>query len=65
MLLKQLTHPVRWEESVQNMAAEGAGVFIEIGPGKVLQGLIKRINGSVKTRGYEKLSEIADLQRGI
>lgn len=42
-LLKQLTHPVRWIESVQNMAAAGATDFVEFGPGETLQGLIKRI----------------------
>jgi len=58
LLIRQLTHPVRWEESVVNMAADGASVFIEIGPGKVLQGLVKRINPAVETRGYETLNDI-------
>ena len=42
-LLKQLTSPVRWAQSVRNMIADGAGEFTEIGPGTVLQGLVKRI----------------------
>lgn len=42
-LLKQLTSPVRWAQSVRNMRADGAGEFIELGPGTVLSGLIKRI----------------------
>ena len=42
-LLKQLTSPVRWSQSVRNMRADGAEEFIELGPGTVLQGLIKRI----------------------
>ena len=42
-LLKQLTSPVRWTQSVRAMAADGATEFIETGPGTVLQGLIKRI----------------------
>lgn len=42
-LIAQLTSPVRWTQSVQQMAADGATVFIECGPGKVLQGLVKKI----------------------
>jgi len=59
LLYKQLTSPVRWEESIANMVADGATTFTEIGPGKVLQGLIKRINGNVQTCGFEKLNDIA------
>lgn len=44
-LLSQLTSPVRWTQSVRNMAADGAGEFHETGPGKVLQGLITKIIG--------------------
>lgn len=61
MLFLQLTKPVRWEESVLNMIADGAGHFVEIGPGKVLQGLIKRIDGSVQTRGIEKHGDIVEV----
>ena len=42
-LLRQLTSPVRWTQSVQNMIADGAAKFVELGPGTVLQGLVKRI----------------------
>ena len=42
-LKDQLTHPVRWTQSVQNMVADGADQFTEFGPGEVLTGLIKRI----------------------
>ena len=42
-LLKQLTSPVRWTQSVQNMISDGATKFVELGPGTVLQGLVKRI----------------------
>ena len=45
-LLAQLTAPVRWTQSVRNMIADGAGSFIELGPGKVLQGLIAKTGGS-------------------
>ena len=47
-LLKQLTTPVRWTQSVQNMIADGATEFYEFGPGDVLKGLIKKINPDVQ-----------------
>ena len=43
-LINQLTAPVKWTQSVQQMIADGATEFIEVGPGKVLQGLVKKIN---------------------
>ncbi|WP_461082560.1 ACP S-malonyltransferase [Spirosoma flavus] len=46
-LIAQLTSPVRWTQSVERMIADGATEFLECGPGKVLQGLIKKINPSV------------------
>ena len=49
-LIAQLTAPVRWTQSVQNMIADGATTFIEVGPGKVLQGLIKKINREVEAQ---------------
>jgi [acyl-carrier-protein] S-malonyltransferase len=48
-LVAQLTSPVRWTQTVQNMIADGAGWFRELGPGNVLQGLIKKINKEVET----------------
>lgn len=50
-LINQLTAPVRWTQSVQNMIADGAGHFTEVGPGSVLQGLIKKINKEMQTEG--------------
>jgi [acyl-carrier-protein] S-malonyltransferase len=46
-LIKQLTGPVKWTQSVQNMIIDGASNFIEVGPGKTLQGLVKKINPEV------------------
>ncbi|RXM51999.1 MULTISPECIES: ACP S-malonyltransferase [unclassified Chryseobacterium] len=46
-LIDQLTGPVKWTQSVQNMIKDGASNFVEVGPGKTLQGLIKKIDGSV------------------
>lgn len=48
-LVAQLTAPVRWAQSVRNMIADGAGSFVECGPGKVLQGLVKKIDKSIET----------------
>lgn len=48
-LLAQLTSPVKWSQSVKNMLVDGADYFMEIGPGNVLQGLIKRISGGLVT----------------
>jgi [acyl-carrier-protein] S-malonyltransferase len=52
-LIAQLTSPVRWTQSVQHMIADGADHFIELGPGNVLQGLIRKIDGSVQTEGRQ------------
>lgn len=58
LLNEQLTSPVRWEETIQNMAADGASIFVEVGPGKVLQGLVKRIRSDVQTRGIDRFAEL-------
>ncbi|MFY7888532.1 MAG: ACP S-malonyltransferase [Spirosomataceae bacterium] len=50
-LIAQLTGAVRWTQSVQNMVADGATSFVECGPGKVLQGLVKKISADVETSG--------------
>ena len=47
-LIAQLTAPVRWTQSVQHMVNDGATQFIEVGPGKVLQGLVKKINATAE-----------------
>lgn len=52
-LIKQLTAPVRWTYDVQAMIADGATEFIELGPGAVLQGLVKKINREVTTSGRQ------------
>jgi len=48
-LIAQLTAPVRWTQSVQKMLEDGANSFTEVGPGKVLQGLVKKIDRSAET----------------
>ncbi|NUN68310.1 MAG: ACP S-malonyltransferase [Bacteroidetes bacterium] len=58
LLFEQVTSPVRWEETVNNMAAAGAAKFVEIGPGKVLQGLVKRTVAAAEIAGVDKASEV-------
>lgn len=52
-LIAQLTAPVRWTYSVQNMVADGATEFVELGPGKVLQGLVSKIDKNVAVSGKQ------------
>jgi [acyl-carrier-protein] S-malonyltransferase len=52
-LIAQLTAPVKWTQSVQQMVADGATLFTEVGPGKVLQGLVKKIHPVAETRSAE------------
>ena len=47
-LISQLTSPVRWTQSINNMISDGATEFIEVGPGKVLQGLVRKISRDIK-----------------
>lgn len=58
LLFEQVTSPVRWEESVMNMAKDGASAFVEVGPGKVLQGLVKRIAATAEISGVDKAAEV-------
>ena len=53
-LIAQLTAPVRWTQIVQNMIADGADHFIELGPGAVLQGLVKKINKGARSDAMKK-----------
>jgi [acyl-carrier-protein] S-malonyltransferase len=50
-LIAQLTAPVRWTQSVENMIQNGITEFVEVGAGTVLRGMVKKINGSVLTSG--------------
>ena len=52
-LIKQLTAPVKWRQSVEKMWEDGAREFVELGPGSVLQGLIKKIAPESITGGYQ------------
>jgi [acyl-carrier-protein] S-malonyltransferase len=63
LLGQQLTSAVRWEESVHNMVAAGASAFVEVGPGKVLQGLVKRIESGAETRGVDTFADIEKIMQ--
>ena len=59
-LVAQLTSPVRWTQSVINMISGGATHFIEVGPGNVLQGLIKKVNREAVTKVRRSRSTVAN-----
>jgi [acyl-carrier-protein] S-malonyltransferase len=54
-LIQQLTSPVRWTQTIQNMCADGATHFMELGPGTVLQGLVKKINNCVEAESKQTI----------
>ena len=62
LLIQQIENRVRWRESVIYMINKGINHFIEIGPGKVLSGLVKRINKDVKINTINSESDIKDLK---
>ena len=62
LLIKQIENRVRWRESVINMINKGVNQFIEIGPGKVLSGLVKRINKEVKVSSINSIDEIRSIK---
>jgi [acyl-carrier-protein] S-malonyltransferase len=53
LLVKQVDHPVRWEECLQKLLATGANLVLEVGPGKVLSGLMRRISRDAKMANVE------------
>ena len=58
LLVDQITSRVRWRESVDYMIKEGVTDFLEIGPGKVLSGLVKKINKDVKISNINSVDDI-------
>jgi [acyl-carrier-protein] S-malonyltransferase len=61
LLVRQVFHPVRWEESMRKMVGEGVERVVEIGPGKVLTGLMKRIAGEVETANLQDMETLKKL----
>jgi [acyl-carrier-protein] S-malonyltransferase len=62
---RQMTSPVLWTGSVRRMIADGAGLFAEIGPGKVLSGLIRRISAEVKALPVGSIGQLEALEKEI
>ena len=62
LLVDQIENRVRWRESVIYMINKGINQFIEIGPGKILSGLVKRINKDVKINSINNENDINDLK---
>lgn len=58
LLFRQIVSPVRWEECVREMRAAGAAAFLEVGPGKVLSGLVRRIERGAPTAAFCALSDL-------
>ena len=58
LLIDQITSRVRWRESVNYMIEQGVTDFLEIGPGKVLSGLVKKINKDVKISNIDSIEDI-------
>jgi [acyl-carrier-protein] S-malonyltransferase len=63
LLCRQMTSPVQWERTVRNMTRDGAYTFVEMGPGKVLQGLVKRTDPSADVKGYDKYHDLHEIAR--
>lgn len=60
-LVKQLYSSVRWEESIRKISSQGVDTFIEIGPGRVLKGLLRRIDANLKVENIEKAEHASSL----
>ncbi len=65
LLIKQLTHPVRWKESMEKMVSEGVGTVIEVGPGRILTGLMRKINKKINTLLMGTTDNLNDIQKNI
>ena len=64
-LIRQVSSPVRWEDVVRRLIADGARTFVELGPGSVLAGLIKKIDRSVTVFSVEDESGLLALENGL
>lgn len=64
-LIRQVSEPVQWEKSVKEIIRSGVDTFIEIGPGKVLSGLVKRIDSSVKVFNVEDKKSLEQLRHNL
>jgi [acyl-carrier-protein] S-malonyltransferase len=64
-LVRQVSRPVRWQQTIERMLADGVSLFVEIGPGKVLTTLIRRIAKDVERLNVETPDDIAAARSGI
>jgi [acyl-carrier-protein] S-malonyltransferase len=64
-LIRQVSRPVRWEESVRCMIADGVSLFVEVGPGRVLSGLVARIDKRVGRASVQEPSDFAAAKEAI
>jgi [acyl-carrier-protein] S-malonyltransferase len=64
LLVAQVSSPVRWEESMRKMVGKGIEQVLEIGPGKILSGLMKRIDSRVETKNIEDLKTLKGIEHG-
>jgi [acyl-carrier-protein] S-malonyltransferase len=64
-LIRQVSSPVRWEDVVKRLVAEGARTFVELGPGSVLAGLVKKIDRSVTVASVEDVTGVEELTRSL
>ena len=65
LLARQVNHPVQWQKTVENMIADGFDVFIEVGPGKTLSGLINKIDPAVRTYNVSDIGSLEDTMREL
>ncbi len=62
LLVRQLSSPVRWDDSVRQLKKEGVSLAIEVGPGRVLSGLVKRIDRDIKTLNIEDAASLKKIE---
>ena len=62
-LIKQVTHPVRWEQGIRSIAKSGVDLYVEIGCGKTLTGLNKKIGVTAPTISIEKVDDLSQLEQ--
>ena len=65
LLIRQVSSPVRWQQSVEQMIADGVDMFVEIGPGKTLAGFIRKINKEVKVFHVSEWEDVEKIGENI
>ncbi len=65
LLIEQLTAPVRFTQAARELVGKGVTIFVEVGPGNVLSGLLKRIDRSVRTVSVSNMQELRELEETL